>query len=346
MFVTDSAEPKKDVLTTTQKSLDQWNATLRITGGALEPSKTFFCVINGPLRDSNVQPLTVQDATQRTLITRKEPEESFFSLGIWQSPMGTETKQVEHMIEKIETWSNKTGDKGISRYHARTAVSSTLGRTLVYPLPASCFTQKESVKIQRSLNQATLGMMGISRSVAHTLAITPTKLGGYGILDIQIEQLVQHIHILAQHMHDDSVTGRLIHISLDQYIFESGKGGDPFICYNAYTTPSTWIDRTIEDLCTHGIKLHHNTPSLREWGHGDRFIMDHIQQCDKKYGKSINRVRMYLWVVTLADITTANGLQIDKHILQGNRSTNNPSPSQTCYNWGEVQTPTKKDREL
>lgn len=99
---------------------------------------------------------------------------------------------------------------------------------MAYPLPATCFSRMDSTVLQRSINLSVLGKMGIVRSASTILANTPTHLGGYGILDINIEQMVQHIGMLSLHMHQPSIIGMMITISLEQYILESGRGGSPF----------------------------------------------------------------------------------------------------------------------
>ena len=53
----------------------------------------------------------------------------------------------------------------------------------------------------------------------------------------------------------------------------------------------------------------------------DSFLMDHLpEDCDKKVSQQINRCRVLLQVLTVADITTSDGTQIDQHFLNGKRS--------------------------
>lgn len=63
----DSRYPRKQVLETAQASLDYWNAILQITGGALEPDKTFWCPIGLENDNTNLQ-VTVESRGVRRSI--------------------------------------------------------------------------------------------------------------------------------------------------------------------------------------------------------------------------------------------------------------------------------------
>ena len=60
----------------------------------------------------------------------------------------------------------------------------------------------------------------------------------------------------------------------------------------------------------------------------------------------MNKVRMFLGVVTLSDITVADVKSIDKDILSGTRRGSNPTPSRNAYRWPYIPQPTLSDRQL
>ena len=49
----------------------------------------------------------------------------------------------------------------------------------------------------------------------------------------------------------------------------------------------------------------------------DSFIMDYIpDECDKKLSQQINRCRVFLRALTLSDITTPDGKQLDRNYIE------------------------------
>lgn len=130
-------EPNADkLLEETQHSLDQWASSLEATGGAIEPSKTFYVPIvptwQGTkkivkkISQNNTLRLKGSDGEDKKL-QQLDPNESFFTLGIWQSPSGNESKQVEYLRNKIMEWGNKTTINKLTWIQSRIAAQATIG---------------------------------------------------------------------------------------------------------------------------------------------------------------------------------------------------------------------------
>lgn len=177
----------------TQKAINLWSSTLSATGGALEPSKTFFVPIIPEWKGARV--ILATDSSERTIhldhsngtrtvLTKKESGDAFFSLGIWQCPAGDETRQTQHLIDIISEWGKKTSINKLSWHHARIAVKATIGGTLNYPLTATTMNEKQCKEIQRRILDETLGKMGIVHMASPLLAIAPEAFGGFGIISI------------------------------------------------------------------------------------------------------------------------------------------------------------------
>ena len=59
--------------------------------------------------------------------------------------------------------------------------------------------------------------------------------------------------------------------------------------------------------------------------------------------RQMNKVRMFLGVVTLSYIMVADGKSIDKDILSGTRRGSNPTPSRNAYRWPNIPQPTPSE---
>jgi hypothetical protein len=89
-----------NLFTTTQQAINTWSHTLIATGGELESSKTFCVPIIPKWKGSKRilqtdTPETFQihltnPAGQKEIIQKQNANDSFFTLGIWQSPSGHE----------------------------------------------------------------------------------------------------------------------------------------------------------------------------------------------------------------------------------------------------------------
>jgi len=83
------------------------------------------------------------------------------TLGVWQSACGDETTQKNLLIQKIQTWGDKTSIKSLTKYEARTAIKQTIGRTIWYPLAAMALSKNECTEVQKVMKKETIGKMGV-----------------------------------------------------------------------------------------------------------------------------------------------------------------------------------------
>jgi hypothetical protein len=333
----------------TQHAVNQWASILRVTGGALEPSKTFYVPIVNLWTGTVKQVTTSIDAGRQlylqdgdgsaTLLPQYRPSEAFFSLGIWQSPSGDDTRQQEHLISKMKSWGTDTSLKKIPWTHTRVAIRSTLGKTLTYSLPATSFTTIQCKELQKVLNHTILGKMGIVRTTPSLIATAPRALGGLGFFSFEVTQTIAHIIMILLHGPDtSSMTHSLLLASLEYYSLESGLCGDPMsLPYVDYITRSTWIAQTLFTMRQHDIDIITGLPGVDSWYEHDIFIMDRMRYFYSTTTLlAVNKVRLYLRVVTLSDLITADGRAYSGALLKGHRCDANPSPSCLRYRWPDV----------
>lgn len=275
--------------------------------------------------------LHLRDSNQEyTTLPQKDPNHSFFSLGIWQSHTGDEKHQLQYLQSIINDWGSKTSTNKLTWNLARIAVKSTIGRSLSYPLAATALTEQQCKILQRHILNETLGKMGIVRTASSIIAVAPTTLGGFGIISVEISQLSQHIAFLLQHGPTaESNTGKLLRSTLEYNALKTGYPGDPLcIPLVTYTTLQTWISNTLHFMAKYNIQIRLDITGLEFWISQDTYIMEQLND----YGtvntlRTINKVRLYLRVVTISDLITSDGELFDKNLIQGIRSTGNPNPS-------------------
>ena len=346
----------ENVIANAQAGLELWECLLRTTGGAIEPTKTDWVKVLYEWKDGKPQ---LQKANHDDEIWAKnpeginekikqiEPDEARRTLGVWQAANGQENTQKEVLINKIKDWGEATD--GISKKETKTAMISTLGRSIRYPLAATAMTTQQSEEVDKSFRKHVLGKLGVVRTAPGTAIYTPIELGGIGLQKTEINQTIDHIKMIIQHGHTDSITGKLIRNTLEQIAIESGLGKSPFyadLTRVNYLTDNTWIENTIRSCQKYGITIESSMKGIPKWTDRDEMIMDKaVQHLKGAALKTFNKVRLYLQVATTSDIANADGKCIDREILRGKRSTS-PSPSTQAYKWPHIPKPTRSEELL
>ena len=72
------------------------------------------------------------------------------------------------------------------------------------------------------------------------------------------------------------------------------------------------------------------------WSHG----IDYNTLC------ILNKLWLYLRVVTLLDLLSSDGKTFDINVFCGNQNIDHPNPSYYCYCWPKLPPPTKQEKEI
>ena len=340
-----------------QKGLDMWECLIRTTGGAIEPAKSFWVGINPIVNDKGETVL--QSAPNHSLwitgyngekekLTKKNETEANLGLGVWQAPDGQENIQAQKTIKKIQQWNSKVKSFKVDKFEGRSMINMTIGKTIRYPLAATALTNEQCEKITKTLTWAALGKAGVVRTASKLIVNAPTKYGGMGIrTNTQEMQLIDHIKMIMKHGHRQTVTGKLIRATAETLSLKSGVIGDPFQL-NKYeldlVSDNTWIKATIRMMLESDIKMKTSIRKLTTWANEDESLMDNIQELPTICGLRFNKVRMYLKVVTLSDVCSADFRFIDKNIFEASRNMSTVTPSYFSYNWPQVNVITETDK--
>ena len=344
-------QSKEQLLPLATQGLSLWEGLIRTTGGAIEPSKSDWVWIeqqwnptNGrwmycPKDDS--RRLAVRDTIgEITPLLQFSCHESRETLGIKQSPDGSEFGQIDHMKNKAKRWCSRLAVGGLSHMQTRHAFFTTLHATLSYPLQVTTLNKKECKDVQNTYMPKLLPRCGIIRTAAKEIVYGPTNLGGLGFPDLHIQQLSSHINSLIQYGSSASITGQLIRSVIEATTLELGIGIDIFKCITKDHpwVSWTWIWRTIRDLQMYNISVQYPFPNLTLHRQSDKYIMQelkrkHGNKLDHTEWRKINRVRMFLRVTTISDISKSCGTQLQPNILT---ATTTPSCSGNLYHWGPL----------
>ena len=134
------------------------------------------------------------------------------TLGVFRTITGNENSEVQYLLEKVKKWKENVQKSYLGHEDSRCAVSTKIGKTLSYPLPATSFNKKQSDLIVDKFLAAALSKSGIVRSTARKIILAPSEVMGFGYDDINTLQIAEHISIMIYHGKSNMVTGKLIRL--------------------------------------------------------------------------------------------------------------------------------------
>jgi hypothetical protein len=192
---------------------------------------------------------------------------------------------------------------------------------LRFSLPALTLTEKQCQKIQSPATCAGLPKLHVNRNTARSIVFGPLQYGGIALPHLYTIQRYQ-LNLFIGHLRKDDKTGQLIKISMSYIQLLVGSSISflhlPFPKYTKWIE-SCWLTAIWQVLHRVKIKLTAKNqwlPMLQRAQ--DTMLMDYF--ISLKYTHTdldlLNKCRVYLQVLTLADITSADGRKIVPHFKQ------------------------------
>jgi hypothetical protein len=159
--------------------------------------------------------------------------------------------------------------------------------------------------------QALLPKLHINRNTVRAIIHGPEDYGGIRLPHLYTYQCFQKITLFLGHMRLQDKTGKLLVIGLSNLQLLSGSG--MFVLNLPYTISETWIEHKsryyISDICWQPKKQREN----------DSFLMEFFLTITRNISilKALNHCRVYLQVLLVSDIATANGCQLLPEVKLG-----------------------------
>jgi hypothetical protein len=153
---------------------------------------------------------------------------------------------------------------------------------------------------------------GICRFFPRDIVYVPTKFQGLGLKNIYITMGHLRIDLIASEGNANSTTGGLVRTSIEATKLELGLSSSVFESdFKKFGKLATecWITHSWKFMEEFNITMIEDTPPLALRRVGDKFIIESFNRHRFK-GKQLvrlNRCRLFLQVMTLADISTEDG---------------------------------------
>ena len=325
-----------DIYEQMQQAVDLWQLGIESTGGALVPEKSFWSEVafqwdnkgqwsyvedNG--MDSKVY-MKDKDNINREL-RKTRPSEAIETLGVHLAPDGNDTTQYEVLRTKAIGWANKIKRGGnIARNDAWICMNATICKTLEYPLPVTCLTRAQCTSIMAPVLDTALPGVGISRKFNRKYIHGPPECYGLSITSLYVYQGASHVDMLTSHWKEKSTTGELLRGTIECLKVELGLPSNPlqyeYERWSESITPC-WITATWKFMSEYDISIDLEIPEIPLRREKDQYLMKMFYDsgATKIQLRDLNKCRLHLKVVTLADIFEANGKTITTQAWNGDK---------------------------
>jgi hypothetical protein len=318
-----SSDTFDEVFTQAQRSLDRWESLIAATGGALSVSKCRWWAVAFVWNDDGswqyrrtmelpgvLQARDYDD--RRKTVQRLSHDEAYETLGVFVAPDGHSTAEYAYLTAKANRWADKLRTTTLREQETATALKATILKTLEYPLPALFLTLQECNKLMSIILTAALPKAKFNRNFCRKTLYGPGSHGGQEIHNLQNSQTIAHVDAVIRHGLSNTIASDQLKGSLEVAKLELGLPGQlfghDFAAFGELVTDS-WVQQAWAEFRANQLTVSERTPSLTLARVGDQFLIEAF--CRAGFRKTalrrLNRCRVRLRVVTLADISSGDG---------------------------------------
>ena len=338
-----------------QDAVNCWEGNLRVTGGGIKPIKSFWYLIDfkwDPTSNSwkymssedcpGEVTIRKPDEDGRVTLARCEPWEAKETLGIWMAMDGNQKEEVKKLLEKTKLYTDKLrAAGGMEKNDVWESMTTQIMTTLQYPAAATQLTKDEWTTVLKPIMMGALPKAGFNRYFPRKVLFGPRLYQGMGLIHPYHFQEMEHLEVILNHCTEDTFLGQQLQLSWEALVLELGLPGSltswDYKTWEKCTT-DCWL-KTVWHYCQ-AEDLHINDPfaKLDLARENDEFLMLAFKDNPKVKDKDLpllNQCRTYLQVVTLADITSADGRRLIPGVKEGK------APPQRAHNYKWPRQPDK-----
>jgi hypothetical protein len=320
----------KTLIVQLKQMAQTWERILHCSGGALELSKCSYYILfwkweRGlprltPLAEfppESTIALTSGESSTETAILQRNFDEPHKTLGVWMTPTGEETAQMDYLRKAANQIAILISSSRLTRGEAFLAYQACWIPAVTYSIGTTTMSKSELRSVQSQALSSFLQKLGVNQHYPRAVVFGPRDMGGLELRDLYVEQGVAQIMLIMEHVYNETETGRLLTISLDTLQMEAGTSGLllmdtlPSLRY----LPNCWIQSLRDFLRSNNLQLHLSAPwNFRLSRKGDAFLMDVFRTSGFFTTielRHLNAVRIHLKVATVSDISEADGRFID-----------------------------------
>ena len=327
----DLTVPTHQVIMEGERLLHTWEGLIKASGGALEPDKGYWWLLDVKRKNGKWKWATETDEPGQICYSNGTPSQRLSphefrkddeALGVRLPPSGTMKPQLKYLKDKIAAYLDAIGTKKVDPEDGWYCLTSTIMKTIEYPLLATSFTKKELDDLMRPLLQLSLNKVQCNKYFPRKLVYGTLETRGLDLKDPFQLQLIFHLQAILRHGHRDSPSWDLLNENMELVQYHLGASVPfwslPFSEWG-FLAPDGWMKRTWEDLWDSSLSL--KGPSFCDEAQRlqDVFLMEAFleQNPEKEEALLLKDCRLFLGVTTLSQISTACGSRITTEAWTG-----------------------------
>jgi hypothetical protein len=206
---------------------------------------------------------------------------------------------------------------------------------MTYTFPVTHHSAARLYKIQSAPTRSTLMKLGFNRNTAHAVAFGPSRYGGLGLRNLQVEQGIAGLTILIRHLRAQTQQGSLLLITLAWWqqiistqapLLEYPNSPVPHDTPHIFSAQRHFLAGINGSLHIASVQ---GTVLPPHWDN-DVCLMEAVLTLTSQKpaaGSAFNRVRLHFGVMFLSEIATADVHAIARDAWQGHR------PQTSQYLW-------------
>ena len=258
------------------------------------------------------------------------------------APLEDHEAQFQFVLEKAKEWVAEFRPHFLQRYDVFPTLKTTILKSLEYPSALSTLNAAQWNAVMSPILEVCLPKAGVCRKFPHSMVYAPTKYQGLGIPHPFSTQMFHHLDMLLRHPANRTQTGKYLAAVLESHQLETGTSFGIFqqvYDNTAVLTSDTWVKRVWRQLDQYDMFISTDVPSLRLRTKHDRLLIEVFMdlEVDQETLKWLNWCRMFLQVVSVADIVTADGKRIRSAVMNGIRD----EQYVPMYEWPRTVRPSK-----
>ena len=320
------SESISNLIIRTQTATNTWRIGAEQTGAALRPQKCKWFLVafqwknNKPSYHSRTSApgqlfQTDTDGVVQ-VIERLEVTQSVEGLGVLYNPIGCWKAQLQKTLSKVHRWSNVIRSSSLNNHEVYLSAMTGICRTVSYVLPVTSFNKEQCNKIDATIYTTLLPRIGMNRNLPLVYRYASKKCHGLGFPQTVISQFIEKTKKLLYHANQKTQLGQSIISLMETFHLTMGVHTPIFqLDYSKFQflLDPCWIKDIWRLSSKYGIDIHciYTIPPLQR--DNDFAIMEYLVL----YGdftqaelQKINRLRIYLQVYFMSDVTTSDGTQI------------------------------------
>ncbi|EED89738.1 predicted protein [Thalassiosira pseudonana CCMP1335] len=344
-----SMTPIQEVVDRLQHNGQVWNDLTNITGGSIAFHKCKWQllaweVVRGELRivKSTDQRIVLKDNKGgMAVIDFLGPDQPNVGLGYRLCPDGNQTHQLKFVKDAMKEICGALVSAHITQKEALQAMYQRLLPKLDYALHLSHLSERACNDIDVIVNRALLPKLKVNRNMPRDVVYGPLRYGGLGFTDCYTKQSQLQVPYVLKQLRWDKTIGNDMITTLDNIQMASGLV-QPLL---EYPNPEVdYIDQGfIMSMRKRLSEINASlwvedcwTPALQR--ENDTSIMETMVKVKStlKERRAINQCRIYLQVITIADLADSTGTFIPAGRLTGRWR------AYSSLKWPRVAKPSKK----